>query len=293
MKNPVKIVARKFVAFGTRQGERAVRRLPISPHLWTKFDLLKTLVQRDLEAKYKGSILGNTWAILNQLAQLLVYTYLFSVVLKVKLNLRGLPANDFTFGLWMFAGLIPWTAFTAGFMGAATSVVNQPNLIKKVVFPLGLLPLVPICTALVESSFGIILLIGFVAFSTRMIHTSVLLFPLIWMPQLLLTAGLGYLVAGLTVFLRDIPQTIGVILNLWFYLTPIVYPSSLIPEAWRFWVFWLNPMTSVVEIYRDLVLVGRMHHWQELGVLWGIALITFAIGLFVYRRLRSAFADVV
>jgi lipopolysaccharide transport system permease protein len=134
----VKIVARKF--------DRAVHRLPIPQHLWTKFDLLKTLVQRDLEAKYKGSILGNAWAILNQLAQLLVYTYLFSIVLKVKLNIRGLPANDFTFGLWMFAGLIPWTAFTAGFMGSATSVISQPNLIKKVVFPLALLPLVPICT---------------------------------------------------------------------------------------------------------------------------------------------------
>jgi lipopolysaccharide transport system permease protein len=281
----VKIVARKF--------DRAVHRLPIPQHLWTKFDLLKTLVQRDLEAKYKGSILGNAWAILNQLAQLLVYTYLFSIVLKVKLNIRGLPANDFTFGLWMFAGLIPWTAFTAGFMGSATSVISQPNLIKKVVFPLALLPLVPICTALVESSFGIILLITFVAFSSKMVHTSILLFPVIWIPQLLLTAGLGYLVAGLTVFLRDIPQTIAVLLNLWFYLTPIVYPSSLIPEEWRFWVFWLNPITTIVEIYRDLVLVGRMHHWQELGVLWGVALAAFAIGLFVYRRLRPAFADVV
>ncbi|BAY57385.1 MULTISPECIES: ABC transporter permease [Leptolyngbya] len=293
MKNPLKIVARKFVTFSTRQRDRAVRRLPIPQSFWIKFDLLKTLVKRDLEAKYKGSILGNFWAILNQLAQLLVYTYLFSIVLQIKLNFRGLPANDFTFGLWMFAGLIPWTAFVAGFTGATTSVISQPNLIKKVVFPLGLLPLVPICTALVESSFGIILLITFVAFTAKLIHTSVLLFPIIWIPQLLLTAGLGYLVAGLTVFLRDIPQTITVILNLWFYLTPIVYPSSLIPEGWRFLVFWLNPMTTIVEVYRDLVLVGRMHHWEELGVLWGVSMLTFAIGLFVYRRLRPAFADVV
>ncbi|MCU0549683.1 MAG: ABC transporter permease [Leptolyngbya sp. Prado105] len=277
----------------TQKLHRTVHRLPIPQSFWIKLDLLKTLVQRDLEAKYKGSILGNFWAILNQLAQLLVYTYLFSIVLKIKLNFRGLPANDFTFGLWMFAGLIPWTAFIAGFTGAATSVISQPNLIKKVVFPLGLLPLVPICTALVESSLGIMLLITFVAVSSKMIHTSVLLFPVVWIPQLLLTAGLGYLVAGLTVFLRDIPQTIAVILNLWFYLTPIVYPASLIPEGWRFLVFWLNPMTTIVEVYRDLVLVGRMHHWHELGVLWGISLLTFAIGIFVYRRLRPAFADVV
>ncbi|MEP0917660.1 ABC transporter permease [Leptolyngbya sp. DQ-M1] len=258
-----------------------------------KLDLLKTLVQRDLEAKYKGSVLGNAWAILHQLAQLLVYTYLFSIVLKVKLSLRGLPTNEFTFGLWLFAGLIPWTAFVAGLSGAVGSVIGQPNLIKKVVFPLALLPLVPICTALVESSFGMMLLITFMAISAKTIHSTVWLLPVVLLPQLLFTAGLGYLFAGLTVFLRDIPQTIAVLLSLWFYVTPIVYPASLIPETWRFWVFWFNPMTTIVEVYRDLFLVGDMKHWQELGVLWAVAVVAFAIGFGVYRRLRPAFADVV
>lgn len=276
-----------------RKLDKLLRWLPIPRSLLMKLDLLKTLVQRDLEARYKGSVLGNAWAILNQLAQLLVYTYLFSIILKVKLNLQGLPANNFTFGLWMFAGLIPWTAFITGLTGAANSVIGQPNLIKKVVFPLALLPLVPICTALVESSFGLMLLITFVALSSQLIHATLWLLPLIWIPQFLLTAGLGYLVAGLTVFLRDIPQTIAVLLNLWFYVTPIVYPASLIPEQWRFWVFWLNPMTTIVEIYRELVLVGEVQHWQEWGVLWGISLVVFAIGVWVYRRLRPAFADVV
>jgi lipopolysaccharide transport system permease protein len=282
---PMKVTARRL--------GKVVHLLPVPQHWWVKLDLLKTLVQRDLEARYKGSVLGNAWAILNQLAQLLVYTYLFSIVLKVKLSLKGLPANDFTFGLWMFAGLIPWIAFTTGFSGASASVISQPNLIKKVVFPLALLPLVPICTALVESSFGIMLLIAFVAFASKMLHPTLWLFPLVWLPQLLLTAGLGYLAASLTVFLRDIPQTIAVLLNLWFYVTPIVYPASLIPEAWRFWVFWLNPMTTIVELYRDLVLVGQVAHWQELGVLWISSGVIFAIGFTVYRRLRPAFADVV
>ncbi|MEP0980868.1 ABC transporter permease [Leptolyngbya sp. AS-A5] len=258
-----------------------------------KLDLLKTLVQRDLEARYKGSVLGNAWAILHQLAQLLVYTYLFSIVLKVKLSLRGLPTNEFTFGLWLFAGLIPWTAFVAGLSGAVGSVIGQPNLIKKVVFPLALLPLVPICTALVESSFGMMLLITFMAISAKTIHSTVWLLPVVLLPQLLFTAGLGYLFAGLTVFLRDIPQTIAVLLSLWFYVTPIVYPASLIPEAWRFWVFWFNPMTAIVEVYRDVFLVGEMKHWHELGVLWAIAVVAFALGFGVYRRLRPAFADVV
>ncbi|MDX2231123.1 MAG: ABC transporter permease [Leptolyngbyaceae cyanobacterium bins.349] len=257
-----------------------------------KLDLLKTLVQRDLDTRYKGSILGNFWSLLNQLSQLLVYTYVFSVVLQVKLNLEGIPSNNFTFGLWLFAGLIPWIAFTTGFTQATTSVIGQPNLVKKLVFPLALLPLVPIFSCFLESLGGLILLIMFVAFVTHTIHVSICLLPLIWIPQLLLTAGLGYFFAGLTVFIRDIPQTVGILLNLWFYITPIIYPSSAIPAQFRVWVMWLNPLTPLVEAYRDLILLGGVDRWLEWGVLWGVAIATFGSGLFVYQRLRPGFADV-
>src|ERR671933_1896724 len=100
-----------------------VRRwLPLSERWWAKFDLLRTLVRRDLEARYKGSVLGNLWPLLNQLSQLLIYTYVFSIVLNVKLTLKGLPANNATFGLWLFAGLLPWIAFTGGLNQAAPAV---------------------------------------------------------------------------------------------------------------------------------------------------------------------------
>jgi len=258
-----------------------------------KFNLLRTLVQRDLEARYKGAVLGNLWPLLNQLSQLLIYTYVFSVVLKVKLSLRGLPANhSWTFGLWLFAGLLPWTAFLGGFLPAAVSVISQPNLVKKVVFPLTLLPLVPICSAFIESSLGLMVLILIVGVTSQTIHSTLWLLPLVWLTQLMLTAGLGYLAAGLTVFVRDIPQTLGVLVNLWFYLTPIIYPVTLIPQQWRIWVFWLNPMTAIVEVYRDIVLVGEVKHWQEWGIASIVSLLVFYGGLSVYRRLRPAFADV-
>lgn len=275
-----------------RKAGRLLRWLPVNDRWWAKFDLLRTLVRRDLEARYKGSVLGNLWPLLNQLSQLLIYTYVFSIVLKVKLSLKGLPPNDLTFGLWLFAGLLPWIAFVGGLTQAAGSVVGQPNLVKKVVFPLALLPLVPILSAFIESSFGLMALIVLVAVTSQTVHTTLGLLPLVWLPQLLLTAGLGYLAAGLTVFLRDIPQTLGVILNLWFYLTPIVYPASVIPEAWRFWVFWLNPLTAIAEVYRDLVLVGEVRHWGEWGVASLVSLLMFYSGLTVYQRLRPAFADV-
>ncbi|KAM3114470.1 ABC transporter permease [Phormidesmis sp. 146-33] len=281
MLKPVKAVARKVI-----------QKLPTHHPWWTKLDLLKTLVQRDLEARYKGSVLGNLWSLINQLAQLLVYTYLFSIVLQVKLKLPGLPANNFTYGLWLFAGLVPWTAFTTGLVQSSVSVIGQPNLVKKVVFPLTLLPLVPVLSAFVESSLGLMALILFVAFTSNTIHSTLWLLPLVWVPQLLLTAGLGYLMAGLTVFLRDIPQTIGVLVNLLFYVTPIVYPVSIIPTQIKPLVFWLNPLAVLVEVNRDLILVGEVHLWTEWGATSVVSLVIFCGGLWIYKRLRPAFADV-
>ena len=278
---------------GTFRKTRKLKKiLPFSNQQWAKFDLLRTLVRRDLEARYKGSILGNLWPLVNQLSQLIIYTYVFAIILKVKLSLQGVPDNNFTFGLWLFAGLLPWIAFTSGLTQASNSVIAQPNLVKKVVFPLGLLPLVPILSSLIESSFGLILLIFFVALTTHTLHTTLALLPLVWLSQILLTMGLGYLTAGLTVFLRDIPQTLGVILNIWFYMTPIIYPASSIPESSRGLVFWLNPMAAISEVYRDIILVGEIQHWSEWGVASLISAIVFWFGLYIYKKLRPAFADV-
>ncbi|PSN16628.1 ABC transporter permease [filamentous cyanobacterium CCT1] len=269
------------------------RWLPLDDAQWGKLNLLKTLVQRDLEARYKGSILGKLWPLLNQVSQLLIYTYVFGVVLQLRLSLIGLPEdNSFIFGLWLFAGLLPWLAFSGGLSQATTSVITQSNLVKKVVFPLSLLPLVPILSTFIESTFGLMALITFVVLATQKLHPTLLLLPLVWFPQLCLTAGLGFLTAGLSVFLRDIPQTLGVILNLWFYATPLIYPANMIPQPFQSWVFWLNPMAAIGELYRDMILTGTVTHWNEWAVAT-IASIMILLGSFwCYRKLRPAFADV-
>ena len=269
------------------------RWLPLSDPQWAKLNLLKTLVQRDLDARYKGSLLGNLWPLLNQVSQLLIYTYVFSIVLQVKLNLKGLPEDSsFTFGLWLFAGLLPWIAFSGGLLQSTTSVISQTNLVKKVVFPLTLLPLVPILSSFIESTFGLMALITFVVLLTQKLHATLLLLPLIWLPQLCLTAGLGFLTAGLTVFLRDIPQTLGVLLNLWFYATPLIYPATMIPQPFQTWVFWLNPMAAISELYRDVILTGTVTHWNELTVATTVSVLVLLGGYWCYRKLRPAFADV-
>ena len=269
------------------------RWLPLDDTQWAKLNLLKTLVQRDLEARYKGSVLGKLWPLMHQLAQLLIYTYVFGIVLQVKLSLKGLPEdNSFVFGLWLFAGLLPWLAFSKGLQEATMSVITQPNLVKKVVFPLTLLPLVPILSSFIESTFGLMALITFVVLFTQKLHLTLLLLPLVWLPQFCLTAGLGFLTAGLTVFLRDIPQTLGVVLNLWFYATPLIYPSTMIPQPFQTWVFWLNPMAAVGELYRDVILNGTVSHWSEWAVATSVSVLILLGGYWCYRKLRPAFADV-
>ncbi|MDJ0705194.1 MAG: ABC transporter permease [Leptolyngbyaceae cyanobacterium MO_188.B28] len=269
------------------------RGVPLDDSQWAKLNLLKTLVQRDLEARYKGSVLGNLWPILNQLAQLLIYTYVFAIVLRVKLSLKGMPAdNSFVFGLWLFAGLLPWIAFTTGLLQSTSAVISQPNLVKKVVFPLTLLPLVPVLSSFLESTFGLMVLITFVAFFTQSIHVTLLLLPIVWLPQLLLSSGLGFLTAGLTVFIRDIPQTLNVLLNLLFYATPIIYPTDMIPQPFQPWILWLNPLAVISEMYREVILVGHVTHWSEWASATAISSMIFLGSIWCYRKLRPAFADV-
>lgn len=254
--------------------------------------LLHVLVKRELESYYKGSMLGNVWSLLKQLAQLLIYTYVFGVVLQVRISLAQVPENNFVFGLWLFAGLISWNAFVVGISQASLTVTSQPDLVKKVVFPLALLPLVPILAAFLESSLGLLILVLLVGFVLQKVFWTLLLLPLVWLPQLLFTVGLGYWCAGLTVFVRDIPQTLGVILNLWFYLTPIVYPASVIPAEIRAWILRLNPLAAIAESYRDCILVGQLQHSGELTLALIISCVVFASGLWSYRKLKPAFADV-
>lgn len=290
VKASVKAIARRVA----RQTAKLKPAIPLNEVQWAKLLLLKTLVQRDMSARYKGSVLGNLWPLLNQLAQLLIYTYVFAIVLQVKLSLKGVSSdNSFVFGLWLFAGLVPWIAFSGGLSQAAGSVTGQSNLVKKVVFPLSLLPWVPVLSNFLESTFGLMALIAFVAlFVSHTLPSTLLVLPLIWIPQLLLTAGLGYLAAGLTVFVRDIPQAIIVILNLWFYATPLIYPADMIPAALQGWIFWINPMAAVAEMYRDVILVGNITHWGEWGAAVGVSSVVYAGGFWCYQKLRPAFADV-
>jgi len=257
----------------------------------THASMLRSMVRRDLESRYKGTLLGRLWPILVQLAQLLIYLYVFAVVLGVRINLPGMPDNNFSFGLWLFAGLLPWYAFSNGLGQAATAVIRQPNLVKKVAFPLGLLPMVPVLVAFVEMLVGLAVLLVLLTAMTRTIHWQLLLLPAVWFCQLAWTLGLSFLAACLTVYIRDVVHIIGIGLQLGFFLTPIVYPASRVPAPFRRWLFTLNPFATLAECTRALVLFGTLEHWQEFLFSTAVGVVVFALGVFAYRRVRTGFAD--
>jgi lipopolysaccharide transport system permease protein len=261
-------------------------------HYGALLDLLGMLLIRDLDARYKGSLLGKFWPLVTQASQIALFTYVFGVILRVRVNVEGLPNTKLAFGVWLYAGLLPWLAFTGGLVQSSNSVIGQPNLVKKVVFPLPLLPIVPVLSSLVETSLGLVPLLVLFALITHQIHATVLLLPFVWIVQILFTLGFAYIVSGLTVYLRDVPNTVAIILNVWFYLTPIVYPRSAIPPALRSFIFSINPVVGFVDAYRGLILVGRFDEWREFATTTLFSIIVFTLGFSLYRRLQPAFADV-
>jgi len=260
-------------------------------HVSWRFRLLGTLVRRDLESRYRGSLLGILLPLAVQLAQLLVFTYLFATIFKVRLAVPGVGNSGLAYGLWLFAGLAGWNAMQAGVMGAATSITGRPNLVKRLVFPLAIVPLVPVCTALIESLAGFAVVIVLALVAAHTFHPTVLLVPLVIVIQLVLTAGLAYVAAAGTTLVRDLPQALGPLFMFAFYLTPIVYSPDRVPPAFRFAVTY-NPLAVIFNAYRSLILNGTLPPLRPLAFSAIAAAFIAYAGWRFFRHVRPLFGDV-
>jgi lipopolysaccharide transport system permease protein len=260
-------------------------------HISWRYRLLGTLVRRDLEARYKGSVLGWMWPAVLQIAQLLVFTYLFAAIFKMRFAVTGIGNSTISYGLWLFTGLVGWNALQAGVMGSATAITARTNLVKRLVFPLAIVPLIPVCSALIESLVGFTVVIALTLFATGVLHPTILLVPLVIIVQLLLTAGLAYIAAAGTTIVRDLPQALGPLFLLSFYLTPIVYSRDRVPRAVQSIVA-LNPIGVILDAYRSLILGGTIPPFRPL-LLTAIASALLAyFGWQFFRRVRPIFGEV-
>jgi lipopolysaccharide transport system permease protein len=251
--------------------------------------LIASLVRRDIVGRYRGSVGGAFWTVFHPLLLMVAYYFVFAVVLRVRFG-AGQGSGDFVF--YFLCGMLPWLAFSEAVGRSPNVVLDHSNFVKRVVFPLEILPLNLTLTGLVTEFFALLIFLAALLGTGRGLDWTAVYLPVILVPQLLLTAGLCWFLAALGVFLRDIGQIMGFVLTVWFFATPIVYPASALPEGWL-WLFEKNPMYTVVEAYRAVFLESSPPSATPLLVLWAVAVAAFWLGYAWFYKVRKSFADLI
>lgn len=261
--------------------------------IWRNRQLLVHMTRRDVVGRYQGSVMGLSWALLNPLLMLAVYTAVFSGIFKARWNDAGADGGTTQFALMLFVGLIVFNFFAELLNRAPTLILGNVNYVKKVVFPLELLPIMATVTALFHALVSLLVLMLAQALLGALPSSwTMLLAPVVLAPFIVLTCGLAWLLAALGVYLRDIGQSMGLVTTLLMFLSPVFYPVSAVPAAMREWLVF-NPLTFVIEQTRRVLLLGQVPDWEGLAVYTMAALLVTWLGYAWFQKTRKGFADVI
>ena len=249
--------------------------------------LVQILVARELKARYRGSVLGFFWSFINPLLLLLVYSFVFTVILP-----RGELVDLEPYAVFLFCGLLPWTWFSSSLSDGANVLILNGNLIKKVMFPAEILPVVAVVSSMIHFLFGLPILFGFLWwYEIPLRLTELLWLPLLMAVQFILTLGLVMVLAALTVHFRDIKDLLANLLTLWFFSTPIIYPMSAVPASGKA-IMDLNPFAHLAISYQEILFYdGPFGHWRWLLALAFSGVVLFLLGYWLFDRLRDSFAE--
>lgn len=269
--------------------ERYMNPFAIAKNLYRHRDIIRQLTKREVIARYQGSYLGILWSFINPIMMLAVYTFFFGTILKAR---WGTSTNNLVeFSLVLFCGLITFNLFSETVGRASSLVIANPNFVKKVVFPLEVLPIVTLGSAMIHGAISFtILMVGLVLFAGKISPTFFYL-PIVLMPLVLSSLGFSWFLASLGVFVRDLSQIINLVLQFLIFLSPVFYPITAVPKEFRPY-FFLNPLTYVVEDARRIMLGGQPPHWEWLMLGLGASLILFVVGHAWFQLTRNGFADV-
>ena len=251
--------------------------------IWNYRDMILSLVHRDLRGRYKGSVLGFFWTFLNPLLQLLVYTFVFSVIMRAGVE---------DYYLFLFVALVPWTYFSSALAGGANCILSQSNLVNKIYFPRKVLPLSHVLSQLVNMLLTYIVVIVVLLISGKGANlVAWAFFPVVVLQETLLAIGFVFLLSAVTVFFRDMGYFVSVFMMLWQFVSPVMYGVDMVPEEFRS-VFGLNPMTPVIIAYRDIFYYKKIPELSTFlsGTVMGI--VVLVIGWIVFGRLQRRFAEV-
>ncbi len=253
--------------------------------LWEYRELLYFLTWRDIKVRYKQTVLGVAWAIIQPFMMMVVFTIFFG-------HLAGVPSDGFPYPIFAFCALLPWQLFAHALAESSSSLVANERLITKIYFPRLVIPLSAALSGLVDFVFAFFVLLGMMFYYGVVPGVALWALPFFVLLAVATALAVGLWLSALNVQYRDVRYTIPFITQLWLFISPVAYPSSIVPEPWRL-VYSLNPMVGVVEGFR-WALLGRA---EPLGAIWGasagIAVLLFVSGLFYFRRMERAFADVV
>ncbi len=260
--------------------------------LWHYRDLIQQLTAREVQQRYRGLYLGLLWSLATPLLMLAIYTFVFSVVLKAR---WGGASDGSTspgeFALTVFAGLIPFTVFSDVVTAAPTLVLRVPNYVKRVVFPLEVLPVVSLGSALVHSLVSVgILLVGVLLLQGR-ISPALVFLPLAYAPLILLCLGLGWFLASLGVYVRDVGHGIGIITQVLFFMSPVFYPVSAVPAELRF-ILYVNPLTTILDDFRRTLLWQEAPAWGSWAAWTAVTAGLSLLGYIWFGKTKRGFADV-
>ena len=244
-------------------------------------ELLKTSIKKDIRGRYKNSILGVFWSFLNPLLQLAVYAIVFPLIMK-----SDIP----NYTVFVCCGLIPWTFFSTAISRTSFVMVENGNIIKKVYFPREILPISIVTSELVNFFISTIIILAFVIAYGMGFTWYIVFYPLILIVQYVLLIGISLLVSSLTVYFRDLQHFIGILLQLLFYATPIVYGMDIIPVSFQ-WILKLNPMSYIIDGYRSIFYYQRMPDLVGLGIVFAISIVLCIVGYFIFNKLQKRFAE--
>jgi lipopolysaccharide transport system permease protein len=252
--------------------------------LWTYRDVLYLLMWRDIKVRYKQTVFGVLWALIQPLSAMLVFSFFFG-------RLAAIPSEGIPYPLFTYSGLLLWTFFSTAVTNSGNSLIGNPNLITKVYFPRMIVPCAAIGAALVDLAVTFIPLIALMAYYRIAVAWNLLLAPLLVFAIILLTLGVGLWMAALNVRYRDVRYALPFLIQMWMFITPIIYPASLIPAEWQ-WLLALNPLAGLLEGCRA-ALFDREWDWTALAISSSITLVLLISGAYAFRRMEKSFADLV
>jgi len=263
----------------------------ISRSIWKNRNLIKQMTKREVIGRYKGSFLGLGWSLFNPILMLTVYTFVFSVVFNARWGIAD-DGSKTDFAVVLFIGLIIHALFADVIVRAPGLILSNVNYVKKVVFPLEILPIVAMGAALFHGLISMFVLLVTFYLLNGFLHWTLLFMPLVLLPLIIVILGCAWLLASLGVYLRDVGQTISVIIAVMLFLAPVFYPLSTIPEQYQVYLF-INPLTFIIEQSREVLIFGKMPDWMGLAIYSIVSFVIAWSGFFLFQKTRKGFADVV